>query len=64
MTEEAADEKTDEQKHEEEKQALLAFNAKMEKENARLEHLDDSLDGKVATLQGALKQLQLRQTTA
>lgn len=64
MAEEAADEKTDEQKHEEEKQALLAFNAKMEKENARLEQLDDSLDGKVASLQGALKQLQLRQTAA
>merc|ERR1719482_2078226 len=64
MAEEATDEKTDEQKHEEEKQALLAFNAKMEKENSRLETLDDSLDTKVASLQGALKQLQLRQTTA
>merc|ERR1719409_1100378 len=60
MAEEATDEKTDEQKHEEEKQALLAFNAKMEKENSRLEKLDDSLDTKVSTLQGALKQLQLR----
>jgi hypothetical protein len=50
-----ADEQT---KHDEEKAALLEFNAKMEKENARLEHLDDGLDAKVAKLQTALQSLQ------
>merc|ERR1719482_1287927 len=46
--------------HDDEKQALLAFNAKMETENSKLEGLDDALDKKVATLQSALQQLQLR----
>ena len=34
----------DQKQHDEEKAALLAFNAKMEKENARLEKLDDFLE--------------------
>lgn len=52
-----------ESEHDAEKQSLLAFNAKMERENARLEALDASLDAKASSLQGALSQLQLRQTS-